>query len=229
MNARQQKLLDQIKKIAVYLFIALEFTIYAYFCFRDIAYNDGCENVKYLSICLCALMQILLFKKRKMQNLLLILAMALTLIADVFLLLFETNERNNSIGIAFFVTVQLVYAIWLTINFYKSAHLSVIKKKRKIAFAVINALRIALVVLSVPIVNNIDGALSSTLAIVCFIMLLFNVACAFMQNKSSSNLLFAIGITLFALCDFSVGMSNVGTTLLNISFQARSVFNFLMW
>ncbi len=159
------------------------------------------EMLAYLSVGISlafALLTILL----GMRGMLLRLGLALTLVADYFLIL--TEPINEEIGVFVFSLVQLAYFIAL-IRKAKSARERVVHISLRISL-------IALLMLVCIIVLGDRIDLLSILSAFYYANLLCNIIFAFVNLPYG--LLFALGLLLLALCDLFLGLGFLGENYL---------------
>lgn len=156
-----------------------------------------------LSVLLACVFAILNLKKNAMV-ILTVIALVFTVFADVFLSGLFEGKNNQLIAMLFFCVVQICYFIRLYLNheldYAKGLHIS------SRAFASIGAVLATVLVLR-------DG--TNALAIVSlfyYANLIVNVVTAFTQTKKS--VLLAVGLLLFACCDFFVGLSVMASDFL---------------
>ena len=164
-------------------------------------------------VCACFLFS-LFFVKVKSKETLVTLALALTVVADYYLVLnLSGAEENRLIGLCVFCAVQLVYALYtLTLN-------------RSIGTRVINiALRVALCMLIYFIVP-----LYFELALIEMISLMyianFVVSILVLLVHIKTHWLMLLGYLLFFACDIFVGLINGGAAFFGIT---GDLLNFIL-
>ena len=159
-------------------FLLSELVIYLSFIVLDCG-GYFSSYIKYTGIVLCFLFS--LYKSNTYR----ILAFALTLIADYFLLI---ANRNYELGLMPFVLVQIVYCLLL-------------KKRYKRTYILFRFAFVVLGVCALFIINNIS--LLNILVVVYFSNLFINAVCA----CCCKNFLLATGLALFVCCDVCVGFN----------------------
>jgi hypothetical protein len=157
-------------------------------------------NALAASCCYCTLG----FKRPRQHDHLILVALLITLIADLFLTFL--GGRFMIPGVICFCAAETVYAIFL-----KSSRLSVIL--RAILFAG----------LFVGAVLTKNLSVLNVLAILNIAILFMNVVDAWTSKRFDPGWLFRLGITLFFCCDMSVGLS----VLLNGA--VGRFFTFMIW
>lgn len=186
-----------------------------YFCiiFDAFAEKIPTNYIYFACVCACFLLS-LLFVKVKNRSLIVTIALAVTVVADYFLVLnLSGAEENRLIGLCVFCGVQLLYAIYtLTLN-------------RSIGARVINlALRVAVCMIAyfvIPLYFEVGTIeLLSIMYIANFVISIF-----YLLVHIKSQLLMLIGYLLFFVCDVFIGLTNGGAGLLGVSAE---FLNFIM-
>lgn len=157
--------------------------------------NDYFETtyIKYSGIILCFIASILSYKSK--NKILVIGALAITLIADFFLLVLN---KYYLIGIIAFIFVQFLYFLFI--------------KPKNIVISISVRLGLFLIVLFVVLFGFNTSDLTVIVAIFYFVNLIMNAVDSWIKCKEGL-LLFAIGLTLFIGCDISVGLHNLSSYL----------------
>ena len=162
------------------LFITIESIIYLTFIIFDL-FHINSIYLKYLGIFLCFLFAFL-NKKKYISN-----ALLFTLIADYFLLI---KDEHYLIGVSSFLLVQTIYFFYL-----KNNNCELFKKVRVLIYALI---------LTFSIIFKLD--VLYFLVLIYFSTLVLNTVSSFTSRDLR---IFSIGLTLFILCDVSVGLFNI--------------------
>ena len=188
------------KKLTIFLvvFIAIEFAI-AMAMSKSGGLADQILSVS--SIVVAFIGCIILFRKTKV-NVITLIALLFTLIADVFLsklfLLPKGFESNQIISMFAFSVVQICYVARLVLEQKNTKGIVIHLVIRAILVA------IALVITYLIVGNNLLALIS----LFYFTNLFINVVVAFIQFKKAP--VFAIGLLFFALCDLLIGFSLIG-------------------
>ena len=180
------------------LFIISEIFIYFIFIILDIL-NINSTYIKYLGIIFCFIYS---FNSR---NKLFRLSTLFTLIADLFLLVLDSNYE---LGVTSFIVVQIIYVILLNgldTNYFK-----------QFLFLRLFILVIGLVILYLT--NSLS--MLNVLVIIYF----SNLFVSAIESFLTKNKLLFIGLSLFVCCDVCVGLHN-----LNVSNFIYNFATFMMW
>lgn len=219
-------------------FIGLQLVLYAAFMALDIteaAVGLSCY-IKYTVIILCFCYAYLcagkgiIFTSANRRELwirrLLVLAMLFTLISDLFLLILD----YYLFGVLSFIPVQLLYGLRLKLIDSKGHHYRR-TLKQILAQLLITGITVALLI---GLQTEINLLLIVT--VFYFICIVTNVIHALLLAAATkgdrSNLLFALGMLLFLLCDINVGLFNMGGFLElpeHIYQPIYSAASILMW
>lgn len=159
------------------LFIALESIIYIAFLVGDIFNIFNTTYLKYLGIILCFLYSL---TNKKIYG---IFSFTFTLLADFFLLV---KNDNYSLGILFFIVVQIIYTYYL----------------HNLNCNDLLLFRILLPIILILIIKPHDT--QSILALIYFPQLVISTLTSFKKDK-----LLALGLLLFVCCDICVGLHNI--------------------
>lgn len=182
-----------------YLFVFLEIMFYIIFLYCDIVkkqYNIS-NLIKFISIVLC--FSYLIYDTRyKRKKSFVVYAMALTVVADLCLLLWD----QDILGVLCFICVQYCYLFWMVKEKWISS-LKLILMGRLILTGFV------LCLLSYFHIK-IDILLCS--CVLYFICIVWNVGISIYHRKK--NTLFMIGMLLFLICDIQVGCYNVDRYIL---------------
>lgn len=178
-----------VDSVIMYSYIGVETLLYIIFVLQDL-WNVPSSVTKYLSICICVLAALYLMIEK--GEMLILGAMAFTLLADTFLLLLD---EYYILGVLAFCVVQTLYAGRLV---SKSSGKSIVP-------------RIVLFFVALVIINSFG--VMDMLTVACawsFSQLVSNVMHAFLiRNKFKGGWHFVIGLLLFLGCDTCVGLNNL--------------------
>lgn len=176
-------------------FLIIESLIYISFIVLDILRLNS-TYIKYISIIMCLIYA--LYNRKKNRS----IAMAFTLLADLFLLVLNSHYE---IGLLCFIVVQMTYLYFLgNIN---KGYFNMFLLAR--GFFIMAGILISLLYMKVTILN--------VLVIIYFFNLVFNAIQSYVCNQK----MFFIGLLLFIFCDICVGIHNINTT--------NNIATFLMW
>lgn len=203
-------MLEKVKRIG---FIAVETVIYCVFIAMDLIGKDS-TLVKYFGVVACFLFAILCVNSGR-DGVFVCVALVFTLVADWFLLVI--NERFI-FGVGAFLVVQSIYFLRLTKDGVKPLRSALTR-----GFIII----VVIIVLSLLKLLNLLTALVA----IYFVSLVSNTVDAYtLFGERTENKLFAIGMSLFVLCDLSVGFNNLSSYIdvSSISGFIR-IASFAMW
>lgn len=193
------------------LFLGAETCLYIAFLYCDLT---GCwaagTALKYAAILLCLLLS--LDNRSRKDGRLVSLALALTALADLFLLVLN---QNYALGVALFCPVQLIYALRLR---RAAARPAPLWPRLLFSGGALAALAFT-------------GSLTVLSGLVClyFPQLVCNAAESLALPPGLQNRLFSAGLWLFLCCDICVGLHNL-LPLLPGSFPAIAAFaQIAMW
>ena len=173
------------------IFIIIEAVIYAAFVFADFSGNDS-TPIKYAGIVLCLIYAVLSLNGK--DHVFLCVAFVFTLVADWFLLV---KNSDYVFGVAAFIVAQTVY-------FLRLVSLGVNIKR-----TIVDRLVVTIAAISSLFAANLADWLTALVAIY-FVALVANCVDSYTLFKNGAkNKLFAMGLTLFILCDVSVGLNNI--------------------
>lgn len=176
-------------------FIISESIIYILFILLDLQKINS-TYIKYLGIILCLIYAF--YNHKKYQS----VSMVFTLIADLFLLVLNTNYE---IGVISFIVVQIIYLFF-------------IKNINNRNFNLYLLFRIIVIVTGILILYKISYInLLNVLVIIYFSNLLINT----IESYGIKNNTLALGLTLFVCCDICVGLNNI--------LPQETIATFLMW
>ncbi|MBP3581663.1 MAG: YwaF family protein [Clostridia bacterium] len=133
------------------------------------------------------------------------IGLILTIFADIFLVLL--NPANKVIGIIFFVLVQLCYFLFLISNTKSKAN--------QISNVVTRLVLTAGIIVACVLLLKDKVDFLSIISVIYFANLFVNLVFAYAGGKKS--LAFAIGLTLFILCDIIIGLQVAAGDYLTIS------------
>ncbi len=140
------------------------------------------------------------------------LAFALTLIADFFMCMID---GKRILGYLFFTLVETVYMIYMKPTW------------KGISARLILYAAMLLLLWRVGMLNA-----DNTLAMANMAQLTVNLFCAWMQNKktgSRQTLLFALGITFFAGCDYAILVRTLAAQLPSTFYPVYTLAAFFVW
>ncbi len=144
------------------------------------------------------------------------LAFAFTLAADFFMCIIA-DERI--VGYLFFTLVETVYMIYMKTTW------------KNISVRLILYAAMLLLIWRVGMLKDKD-ALANAIALANMVQLTVNLFCAWMCHKKTGGretLLFALGITFFAGCDYAILVRTVAEKLLTTSHPVFMVAAFIVW
>lgn len=182
-----------------YLFLGLQIINYIAFMILDVfnRYADGSSMIKYEGIILCFLYVFL--GKRKERSGFIVAGLFFTAISDYFLLFTDCYAA----GMLSFCAVQTVYSI------YSSKNLKQYIMKEGLQLCIIGV-----ILLCVRIGFQIEFDTVLILSLYYFVHLVGNVLCSWYRSKEGKEKkLFALGMTLFLLCDIHVAIFNAESYL----------------
>ena len=186
----------------------LQFVLYCSFLALDL--SDGSiflSSIIKFSIVIFCFWYALLFGKSIYQKQLLYLRIALlfTVIADLFILIYD----YYFLGVLAFCVVQQLYALRLDLRLCNN-------RVHKISVSFLKRVIIQLIItFIISILLNVVGVILDILLIItvfyfiCIMMNVWNATRLAIKKHNRINTLFAFGITLFLLCDINVGVFNL--------------------
>lgn len=170
--------------------------------------------LRYTGVWLCFGASLLLaFLCKNVDTILTTVALGFTLLADFFLLVVGDHYE---VGVGVFLFVQLLYATRIYLTLQKSPKISL-------------WIRFGVAAVAVILLNYTENLTTLTLLVsLYFPNLVGNAVDAF--RLKTRELMFAIGLTLFVLCDICVGLFNFGAVLsANIPQGLYDFANVGMW
>jgi YhhN-like protein len=194
---------------SIILFLTVETLLYAHFLYFDLTKSipDNISNrLKFVSIWICFIFTFVKMRKKYDAFDLRILRAALffTVLSDLSLLLL----KNYVPGLIFFSVVQALYLLRLYRWKYKEG---LIKERKPVIFYYMrNILVTTLLLIFLFFIVNIEFLI--ILATFYFVSICFNVADSIYiayRSKKRQRKIFAIGMTLFLMCDIQVGLFNM--------------------
>lgn len=237
-----------------FLFILVQAVLYLVFLRLDLTGDNISlsSKIKFTMIILCFCYALLFvkspsksffhdkeegyYKRAHTSSILFKGALFFTVISDLFLLILNFNF----LGVLTFIIVQQLYGLYLDI-------IGEQEKEKRATYQIYNFLiRISIQVflsLSIIFILHQNGMVSDkilTITIFYFLSIITNVIRAVREacrgnlhpNKNKSNILFAIGMLLFLLCDINVGLFNLAD-FISVSKDKYellySVSSILMW
>ena len=159
--------------------------------------------VSFLVVILACLACALLFTKTKAYYFTQI-ALVCTVFADLFLVVLTPVQRE--LAMVFFSGTQICYFLRLYLEHQT--------KKQRIIHLVARTSAVVLSLILTALVLKEKTDFLSLISLFYYANLIINVVYSFIQVKKS--LVFAIGLTLFALCDLFVGFSVLGSLYLKL-------------
>lgn len=164
---------------------------------------DVSAKASYLSIVLVALFAVFFTGSEKKAHLVR-LGLGFTLVADYFLVLADDAELE---GVVAFIFVQTVYCIYLILNEKR-------QRVRTLNLISRTFLSVALTGITFIVLGQDTDALS-VVSVIYYANLVVNVLFAFLLGKEER--IFAIGLTLFAMCDLCIGLEVLTSSYLDSS------------
>lgn len=200
------------------VFVAVEAVIYIVFNILTATTPGDTIYLKYAGVLLClAVAAAAIYFVRSKDSVILVCALVCTAISDLFILVLNTYYQ---IGLVTFIFTQTVYLYRLYCD-----------RMSKLKYTLIARIATIVLLWAVMDVVSKDG-LNFLIAEVCFyiVMLAGNVIDSLLLcRRSPKNVIFAVGLILFLLCDVCVGLDNAGMIGLNIPAETRKIINFLIW
>lgn len=211
------------KKLIV-TFVVFELLLYAVFLLLDVMGSFGMVSniIKFVAIVACFAMSIAIYigYERFLDRILLCIALAFTVAADVFLLFSE----NYLAGVVLFVIVQMTYLIRIAemrtqVDRIDGRVRSGVKKQngwKMFVIQIVLRLIISAAILGLLVVFSLPVDVLIGVVVFYFISFLCNI-CLTLQLRSRGHYfqggirlgLFAAGLILFLLCDVMVGIYNM--------------------
>lgn len=223
------------KKITV-LFVLIQLLLYAAFLATDITGGSIALSsyLKYTIIILCFCYALFLGKSAD-KSILFCMKTALffTLISDLFILLLDYYYY----GVLTFIFAQQLYGIRLSMEKYNIDNEEEQKLLRR-SFLIRLAIQATLMVIICIMIKNNGTELDDLLiaSVFYFISIVTNairgIAAAVHNPKKHELVMFAVGISLFLLCDINVGLFNLSGYISlseNAYHMVYSVSSILMW
>ena len=193
-----KKFLNRYNLYILGAFLIAEIVIYVAFMTVENAFGGNVTALKYSGILLAFAVSVFVAPMGGRDGIILAAAMLFTAISDLFIFILNIYEA----GVVTFIAVQTLYFI----RIYNK-----LRRKPYISLAV-RAVLMAICLTALGCTGNLT--LLTGLVSVYFPMLVVNVVeSAFLIKKSKINILFFVGLILFACCDVCVGLfnfSNVG-------------------
>lgn len=194
-----KKHIDFIKRnLVIIIFVFIEAVLYASFLYFDFVDRRVSEYIKYSAILTCLLASLYAMrKKRSICSVFTALALLFTCISDYFLLL--SHDINLFyIGIFTFFIAQIFYAFILN------------KRSESKKLTLDLTLRVSLTVILLIVGISIKLDALTTCALIYFIQLLSNFIMTLVHSKKDKrNLILALALFLFILCDINVALNNL--------------------
>lgn len=167
--------------------------------------------VSYLAIFLSFIYSLMIYLKNK-SNTYITLGLLFTLFADIFLVILNPIKQLPAM-ICFNIT-QIMYSI----RIFKDQN----KKEQIIHLIIKSTICIISIILTIFVLKEKTDLLS-IVSIIYYANLITNIIFSFI--KENKNLLFSIGLILFACCDAIIGLSVLSDAYLNIN---NAFINFLL-
>ncbi|BCJ99947.1 lysoplasmalogenase family protein [Anaerocolumna chitinilytica] len=207
-------------------FVTAELLLYLIFMTGDIFGYPGLDTVtlvKYCSILLCNVFTLTYaLKYRRRENFILSGGLFFTAVSDYFLLFTD----NFTFGMLTFCAVQILYLVYL---YFLG------ERRRGVAGRLLVNILLWAAALLILLILQLPVSLLLITAAFYFISILHNVITAVgnVRHKfSNRNLIFAVGMILFLLCDINVGIYNMDgfITVESMTFQKLYHFSEIaMW
>lgn len=216
------------KNLILTVFVAVESLLYIVFNVISILQPyESVESIvlKYLSIILCLICAtVMLFKYyRNKDAVLVVVALIFTAISDLFILVLdECFDQNGlfplqyNIGLFTFMIAHCIYLYRLYADRIKKIWITLV-------------VRAVLIAILAGVVCGLSG-FNLLVFEACFYIVILggNVVDGFIICKRSrKNLLFAIGLLCFLLCDIFVGLQNADMLGIDIRSAYRIITNFI--
>lgn len=198
------------ERLVTPIFLATEVLIYLTFIITDLAGQaPGLSGpVKYTGIILVfAHALILSVGARRKESFLITAALFFTAVADVFLLFFSSDMRLLIVGLVSFSITQTLYGI-LTSQKKSTA--------KRILTPVVTAAVAAVISAIIGNLLHYDIVTGFFVFLVFYYANTFGINTArswstFKRSRLRTDLVFALGLTLFVLCDINVVIRNLNT------------------
>ncbi len=184
------------KSIPLILFILIHLILYLFIYAFKIITGKTETIADYIVVISCFLFSLVYFIiKRNSNTLIFVIAFLFTILADTNLLILDDNYE---LGILAFIIVQFAYFWYILKNMYTKDN-----------YGYLIAIRLITIVIGViaSLIVQIDKLLVC-LVIIYISNLVINLIISIIPRKR--NLLFALGLFLFLLCDICVGCYNIG-------------------
>ncbi len=179
------------------VFPALAACLWLGFLFLDLSGLGDSTWLKFTAISLCALTA--WTGTRTADGKIVAAALALTVCADVFLLVLNRNATDQAVGVGIFIVVQMLY----TYRLYR------LRARALCRWGL--TLRLAALLLGLNALLYLPGdILLPILSVFYFLNLCANCAEAFALKADSPVGRFGWGLFLLACCDICVGLWNLG-------------------
>ncbi|MBQ3234773.1 MAG: hypothetical protein IJA97_01270 [Clostridia bacterium] len=175
--------------------VALSFTLIMAVLWVIIVFVSGNKYLTYASVLTCAIFALINFSKEK-SVVFQILAFAFTLVADFFLMILEGSYKT--VAMSTFLIAQIFYA--LKILLYARS-----KAEKRLQIVLRGTLSV-IGGLAVFIVLRENTEALFVISVIYYINLILSAVFAYIHfDKGCEQKLTAIGLTLFALCDITIG------------------------
>ncbi len=174
------------------IFSLFEAVLIALIVFSDLDQTVLC----YSAVAAAFIAVFLFFFEDKRQNAVFLVASFLTLVSDFFLVIMYGSTGKyvyQCLGVTFFCTVHIAYAVYLGGLFFNRA-----------LFVGLRLLLPALVGVVSFFVLKTSGNYLSLASSVYFTLLLLNTVSAFLKIRKTG--VFAVGLLFFVLCDLFLGL-----------------------
>lgn len=194
----QKTLYEKITGVALAAFITLELLLLPLI---QLTPADVSTVSSYFAIAAVTVFAALCYRTEKDKRYI-ILGIALTLVADTFLLLCDDAELY---GVLSFIMVQAAYAVYLAKREMRSS-------VRRVSIFLRVALSLILVGVAFAVLGKNTDPLSVA-SVVYYGNLVINTALAFLLGRSER--VFSVGLLLFCMCDLSIGLETLFDVYLN--------------
>ena len=179
-------------RLSLLIFLALEIALFPKV---QESTADVWSYTAYLSVILVVIFAIFVCRCKGAEHFIK-LGLLLTLVADYFLVI---EGNSHLLGVETFLLVQLAYFVYLL---FREERASV-----RLANFLTRVLLCALLLSAAYIILGEETDTLSLVSVVYYANLLTNILFAFMRGRKE--MIFAIGLTLFALCDLCVGIESL--------------------
>ena len=179
-----------LKKIATPIFILITAILWI-----TVTFIYGNKFIAYSCVLTCFLFSLLFFKSEKLV-LVQVVALLFTCGADVFLILLEGELKT--LAMVIFLCAQVCYAI-KTLLFANSKRERLIQIILRVSLSIVGGT-------AVLVVLKAQAQALFVISVIYYVNLILSAVFSFIHfNEGTNQKLTAIGLTLFALCDVTIG------------------------